>query len=250
MQVVRRRRLPTPSKYDYDMVLKDKSDMTEEKNLDQMTYTLVDGKWVSNLLLNEPSTPVTKGKNINTNKKVVEQYSQSESDKEEETPVHGEETTDDVEDMEEENSNYVDDEDAAVDEGLTEQVPRDPYDSQDDMKVDSGGKAASLAHDDDDVGHDFIAESVTVDKGNDKGKDPANEKVKDLDIRVMFGNMGNVFNSTIASLEDRFSKDLFHNYRMMDDRVRGIEENIVDHGSVLQRALTQMTTQIRMRHDQ
>ncbi|KAK9133828.1 hypothetical protein Scep_013356 [Stephania cephalantha] len=291
-------------------------------------------------LLNEPSTPVTKGKKKIQLRKLLSKIGQDESDEEEETPVQGEETTDDEEDMEEENSDYVDDEDA---EGTTEKVPRDPYDSQDDMEIDSGGKAASLAHDDD-VGHDFIAESVTADKGNDKGEDPANEKVEDpvriihftliqpqgrredqaayplpspnqqeeqpmkdnfkqqlgddivqppfptetttpkpdLPIapdlptppaddvmmsllercktieedveeikchqltqaghRVMFGNMGNVFNSTIASWEDRFSKDLFHNYHMMDDRVRGIEQNIADHGP--------MTTQIRMRHDQ
>ncbi|KAK9158466.1 hypothetical protein Scep_005040 [Stephania cephalantha] len=49
------------------------------------------------------------------------------------------------------------------------------------------------------------------------------------DIEVMFGKMGNVFNTTIGSWKDRFAKDLFHNYRMMDDRVRGVKQNIPDH---------------------
>ncbi|KAK9087667.1 hypothetical protein Syun_030061 [Stephania yunnanensis] len=61
MPNIREGGIPPPSKYDSDQVLKDKSDIIREKNADRMTYTLVDGKWVSNLLLNEPSTLVTKG---------------------------------------------------------------------------------------------------------------------------------------------------------------------------------------------
>ncbi|KAK9154566.1 hypothetical protein Sjap_002046 [Stephania japonica] len=60
------------------------------------------------------------------------------------------------------------------------------------------------------------------------------------DIGVMFGNTGNVFNTTIASWEERFAKDLIHNYRMMDDRVGGVEKNIAEHGADIQRAFTQM----------
>ncbi|KAK9163289.1 hypothetical protein Syun_004191 [Stephania yunnanensis] len=45
----------------------------------------------------------------------------------------------------------------------------------------------------------------------------------------MFDNMRNVFNTMIGSYEDMFAKDLFHNYQIMDDRVRGVEQNIAEH---------------------
>ncbi|KAK9169054.1 hypothetical protein Syun_001194 [Stephania yunnanensis] len=66
-------------------------------------------------------------------------------------------------------------------------------------------------------------------------------------MRVMFGNMGNMFNIMIASWEDRFVKDLILTYRMMDHLVGGVEKNIVEYGSNIKHEFTRMTAQMMMR---
>ncbi|KAK9158465.1 hypothetical protein Scep_005039 [Stephania cephalantha] len=75
-------------------------------------------------------------------------------EEEEDTPVQeGEETTDDEEDFDEEDSDY-DSDDEADNKGTTWQVPRDPYDSQDDMEPQPvrgtayGGQLQTTAWDD------------------------------------------------------------------------------------------------------
>ncbi|KAK9157866.1 hypothetical protein Scep_004440 [Stephania cephalantha] len=159
-------------------VVKDKGEMIGEKNLDRMTYTLVENVGVKSHAWG-PNIPVIQGKKKKKTKKVVEQYSKYESgDEEIDTTVQeGEETIDDDDTFYEDDSDYDSDDDV-VDEGMAQQVARYLYDSQDDVEVDSKEKNlvadASLTHISEgykDSGKDFRVDSAVTDKGNNKVED-------------------------------------------------------------------------------